>query len=324
MNTIKLMIVCLGVMLGATVSAQTVSMIPNWAVGDAVSYSFEQTDIKKADDDSSVDTKSMVLNLKVVDKNNDGYVINTTYQNPTSTDDMEQAMFKICENLSFDYKTDNSGKVIGLADSAKVVSDIKSRIEQVDKSDSTMASFVFMLQLAGAMMNDDMYLSGLLDKVGYIHSLNGLTLKSKKSIDRSTERATMFGFSAPITTHYTLKSAKGGFAQVKATSNAGNDVLLPAFLNFSMEMAQGVMTGMSGLFQDEKEDADMDQIMEQQRLELENKFKENFDLVITDEFKYSYDQSSQWISSMSGTTLVKGKVNGSNVEATIQINLEKK
>ena len=318
------MIVCLGVMLGATVSAQMVSINPNWEVGDAASYSFEQAEIKKADEDSSVDTKSMILNLRVVEKNSDGYVINTTYQNPTSTDDMEQAMFKICENLSFDYKTDNSGKVIGLADSAKVVSDIKSRIKQVDKSDSTMASFVFMLQLAGAMMNDDMYLSGLLDEVGYIHSLNGLTLKSKKSVDRSTERATMFGFSAPITTHYTLESAKGGFAQVKATSNVGNDVLLPAFLNFSMEMAQGVMTGMSGLFQDEKEDADMDQIMEQQRLELENKFKENFDLVITDEFKYSYDQSSQWISSMSGTTLVKGKVNGSNVEATIQINLEKK
>ena len=229
MNTIKLMIVCLGVMLGATVSAQMVSINPNWEVGDAASYSFEQTEIKKADEDSSVDTKSMILNLRVVEKNSDGYVINTTYQNPTSTDDMEQAMFKICENLSFDYKTDNSGKVVGLADSAKVVSDIKSLIKQIDKSDSTMASFVFMLQLAGAMMNDDMYLSGLLDEVGYIHSLNGLTLKSKKSVDRSTERATMFGFSAPITTHYTLESAKEGFAQVKATSNAGNDVLLPAF-----------------------------------------------------------------------------------------------
>ena len=342
MKTIKsIMTVCLGFMLSTTISAQMASVTPNWEIGDKVSYSFEQKSTSKSGKISIDNIKSIDLDLKVVDKNNDGYIINASYQNLTSSNAMEQAFFGLCRNLSFDYKTDISGKLIGLADSAKVVSDIKS-LYQINKSDSTMVSLSFFIQFAGAMMSDEMYLIGLLDEVNYIHTVNGLTLNSKKKADYSMKKKTTFGFDVPVTTHYTLKSVKDNIATVTSVSNVKEDEFTAAFINFALGMTQKMFEGMSNLCQKKEEDNinegkndesnseftfqrfDDDNFLEKQRSEIEKNLSDKFDLKMSDSFTYSFDQSTQWLLSMNGSLTIKGKVDGQKANSITQIKIVKK
>lgn len=314
----------MGLMLNAAISAQTVSTIPNWKTGDKASFSVEQKDTKKSEGQSSTSVKTVTLNLKVVDKKADGYVINAAYQNPktSSEDQMEQALFKVYEKLSFDYKLDASGKVVGLADSTKTISTMKGLMDEAAKTDKTLA---FLFQMMGSMMSDDMYLAGILDEVTYIHSLDGLTLESKKTVDQTASKSTMFGFSVSAPNHYTLESVNGNIANVKCTAEVGNDILLPAFVDFSIEMAKGFMNGMSGLLQtNDQKEVDMDKVMKEQRAEIENKIKDKFDLKISDKFNYSFDKSTQWITSMTGTSTLKGKVEDKDADVTTQITIKKK
>lgn len=225
MGKIKsLLVSCVSLLSAMTISAQTVSFMPNWKPGDKASYSFVQKEIKKLGTESATVEKSAVLNLKVVKKDANGYVMNATYENPVEkgADEMSAALFKLNDGLSFDYKLDASGKLIGLADSTKVIADLKGLMEKAAKDNPSIG---VLLQLTGASMSDDMYLAGLLDEVGYIHSLNGLELTAKKTIDKNADKATMFGFSVNAPYHYTLQSVNGNLANVKSSAEIGNDVI---------------------------------------------------------------------------------------------------
>ena len=241
-----------------------------------------------------------MLNFKVVKKDANGYVMNATYENPVEkgSDEMSAALFKLNDGLSFDYKLDASGKLIGLVDSAKVIADLKGLMEKAAKDNPSIG---VLLQLTGASMSDDMYLAGLLDEVGYIHSLNELELTAKKTIEKNADNATMFGFSVNVPYHYTLQSVNGNLANVKSSAEIGNDVIMPAFIDFSIQMTLGVMNNLSSMFAKEgDEKVDMNQVIQQQRADIEKKIKETFDLKMVDNYTYSFDKSNQWISSMSG------------------------
>ena len=319
----SLLVACVSIVSAMTISAQTVSFSPNWKSGDKVSYSFAQKEIKKSGAESSTVEKSAVLNLRVVSKTADGYTMNATYENPVEkgSDEMSAALFKLNDGLSFDYKLDASGKLIGLVDSAKVVSNLKGLMEKAAKEDQTLA---FILQFASASMSDDMFLAGLLDEVSYIHSLNNLNLEPKKTVEQKNNKTTIFGFSVLAPYHYTLQSVNGNVANVKCTADINNDVIMPAFVDFSIQMMSGVMNNLSAMFAKEGEQkVDMNEIM-QQRAEIEKKFKETFDMKITDNFTYSYDKSSQWMTSIGGSSVIKGKAEDKNIDVTTEIKITKK
>lgn len=320
----SLLVSCVSLLSAMTISAQTVSFTPNWKQGDKASYSFAQKEIKKSGTESATVEKTVVLNLKVVSKNANGYVMNATFENPVEkgSDEMSAALFKINDGLSFDYKLDASGKLIGLADSAKTIADLKGLMEKVAKDNPSMG---LVLQLVGSSMSDDMYLAGLLDEVGYVHSLNGLELTSKKTIDKNADKATMFGFSVNAPYHYTLQSVNGNIVNVKSSAEIGNDLIMPAFIDFSIQMTLGMMNSLSSVLSKEgDEKVDMNQELQKQRAEIEKKFKETFDLKMVDNYTYSFDKSNQWVSSMNAKNTIKGKANENNVDVTIEIKMKKK
>lgn len=320
----SLLVACMSLFSAMTISAQTVSFTPNWKQGDKASYNFVQKEIKKSGAESATVEKSAVLNIKVVSKSANGYVMNATYVNPVEkgSDEMSAALFKLNDGLSFDYKLDASGKLIGLADSAKVIADLKSLMDKAAKDNPSMAT---ILQLVGASMSDDMYLAGVMDEVGHIHSLNGLELTAKKTIDKNADKSTMFGFNVNVPYHYTLQSVNGNVANVKCSAEIGNDIIMPAFVDFSIQMTLGVMNNLSSLLAKEgDEKVDMNQIMQQQRAEIEKKFNETFSLNMVDNYTYSFDKSTTWISSMSGKNTIKGKYENNNIDVTIEIKLTKK
>lgn len=72
------------------------------------------------------------------------------------------------------------------------------------------------------------------------------------------------------------------------------------------------------------EKVDMNQVIQQQRAEIEKKFKETFDLKMEDNYTYSFDKSNQWISSMSGKNTITGKYENNNIDVTIEIKMTKK
>lgn len=319
----SLLVVCVSILSAMTISAQSVSFSPNWKSGDKVTYSFAQKEVRKSGAESSTVEKAVVLNLKVVSKSADGYIMNATYENPVEkgSDEMSAALFKLNDGLSFDYKLDASGKLIGLVDSAKVVSDMKELMEKAAKVDQSLA---LALLFAGASLSDDMYLAGLLDEVCYIHSLNNLTLEPKKTVEQKNNKTTIFGFSVLAPYQYTLQSVNGNVVNVKSSAVVNNDVIMPAFVDFSIQMMSGVMNNMSAMFAKEGEQkVDMNEIMKQ-RTEIEKKFKETFDMKITDNFTYSYDKSTHWMTSVSGSSVVKGKAEDKNIDVTTETKITKK
>lgn len=325
MGKIKsLLVSCVSLLSAMTISAQTLSFMPNWKPGDKASYSFVQKEIKKSGTESATVEKSAVLNLKVVKKDANGYVMNATYENPVEkgSDEMSAALFKLNDGLSFDYKLDASGKLIGLVDSAKVIADLKGLMEKAAKDNPSIG---LVLQFVGASMSDDMYLAGMLDEVGYIHSLNELELTAKKTIEKNADKATMFGFSVNAPYHYTLQSVNGNIANVKSSAVIGNDMIMPAFIDFSIQMTSGMLNTLSSLMAKEgDEKVDINQEIQQQRAEIEKKFKETFDLKMEDNYTYSFDKSNQWISSMSGKNTITGKYENNNIDVTIEIKMTKK
>ena len=254
--------------------------------------------------------------MKVVAKNSDGYIINATYHDLASDDEIQQALYTATENFSFDYKVDNSGRIMGLADSAKAIQDAKLMVEQASKSNP-------ILLFASQMMTDDMYLKGLLDEVAYIHSLNGYTLDFNKAVEYQSKKNTTYGFDVTASNFYTIESAKDNVINVKSTSETGNDILLPAFVEFSVEMAKGVMDGMSSLIESEEGSLDMEKMMEKQRLEIE-KMMEGTDIKMTDSFNYSFDQSTQTLLFLVGTNTLIGRIGTDNVNTITEITVKKK
>lgn len=323
-NMKTLMVSCLTLLLSTTISAQNVSLVPNWKPGDNVGYKFVQKDIKKSGTQSSTEEKSMDINLKVVDRTSDGYTLNATFSNLSSngSDEMTALLLKLTEGYSFDYKLDASGKITGLADSTKAIADMKAMMDKAAKEDKTIA---FLVQMMSATMTDDLYLSGILDEVNYIHSLNSVDFAGKKTADQTMKKGTIFGFSVDAPYHYTLQSVNGNYANIKTSAEISNDLLMPAFVDFSIKMTVGMMNGLSGLFQKEGEEkVDMNKIMQEQRAELEKKFKETFDLKIVDNYTCSYDKSTQWLHSMNGSSSIKGKSEDKVIDATTQVTIKKK
>lgn len=90
-------------------------------------------------------------------------------------------------------------------------------------------------------------------------------------------------------------------------------------------MTLGVMNNLSSMFAKEgDEKVDMNQVIQQQRADIEKKIKETFDLKMVDNYTYSFDKSNQWISSMSGKNTIKGKSENNNIDVTIEIKMTKK
>ena len=101
---------------------------------------------------------------------------------------------------------------------------------------------------------------------------------------------------------------------------------MPAFIDFGIQIASSVMNNLSALFQNEedKEKVDMNTIIQQQRDEFEKKYKESFDLNITDTFNYALDSSSKWLNSLSGTSTISGKAENNDVNVVTEIKITKK
>ena len=311
-------------MLCMTISAQTVSLVPNWNKGDKASFNYEQKEAKVSGGEVSNVVTSIVINLKVVNKDANGYTINASFANPkqTGADEMTAALFKIYDGLSFDYKLDATGKLIGFADSAKVLAEMTEIYKKLTKDYPILA-------LGLGLMGDtssDVYLAGLLDEVAYIHSLNGMTLEINKTVEIKDDKATTFGFAVPASYKYTLESVKGNIANVSCSSILKNEDIMPAFIEFGIQIASNVMKNLSSMLQDEgsKDKVDMDNLIQQQRGEIEKKYKESFDLNITDNYKYSFDNTSKWITSFSGISIIKGKAESNAVNAVTEIKITKK
>ncbi|MBQ8055764.1 MAG: hypothetical protein IJ270_02985, partial [Paludibacteraceae bacterium] len=145
----------------------------------------------------------------------------------------------------------------------------------------------------------------------------------KNTIEYPIKKSTMFG---PIaaSNNYTLESVKGNIVNVKSTSVMENDILIPALVDFSMEKIKGIKDGMSGLIQSKDENMDEKKFMENQRIEIEQNIKQNFDLTMMDKFKYSYNKSTQWIASLEGITTLKGKVKDKDTNVVTEITIKKK
>ena len=320
----NLILSCLSMMLCMTISAQTVSFVPNWKKGDKVSFNYEKKETKKSGDETSIITASLVINLTVVNKDANGYTLNASFANPkqSGSDKMAAALFKIYDEITFDYKLDATGKLIGLADSAKVIAVMKEIYKKISKDDP-MVSLGLGLMGGGAQ---DIYLTGLLDEIALIHSLNGITLEPNKTVEVKKEISTSFGFNIPASYNYTLESAKGTIANVKCSSNLTNEDIMPAFIDFGTQIASSMMNNLSALFQNEedKEKVDMNTIIQQQRGEFEKKYKESFDLNITDTFNYALDSSSKWLNSLSGTSTISGKAENNDVNVVTEIKITKK
>lgn len=92
----SLILSCLSMMLCMTISAQTVSLVPNWNKGDKASFNYEQKEAKKQVVEASNVVTSLVINLKVVNKDANGYTMNASFANPkqTGADEMTAALFK--------------------------------------------------------------------------------------------------------------------------------------------------------------------------------------------------------------------------------------
>ena len=166
----------------------------------------------------------------------------------------------------------------------------------------------------------------MLDEIALIHSLNGITLEPNKTVEVKKEISTSFGFNIPASYNYTLESAKGTIANVKCSSNLTNEDIMPAFIDFGIQIASSMMNNLSALFQNEedKEKVDMNTIIQQQRDEFEKKYKESFDLNITDTFNYALDSSSKWLNSLSGTSTISGKAENNDVNVVTEIKITKK
>lgn len=325
MNKMKSLILsCLSMMLCMTISAQTVSLVPNWNKGDKASFNYEQKEAKKSGGEVSNVVTSLVINLKVVNKDANGYTMNASFANPkqTGADEMAAALFKIYDGLSFDYKLDATGKLIGFADSAKVLAEMTEIYKKLMKDYPILA-------LGLGLMGDsssDVYLAGLLDEVAYIHSLNGMTLETNKTAEIKGNKTTSFGFDVPASYKYTLESVKGNIANVSCSSLLKNEDIMPAFIEFGIQIASNVMKSLSSMLQEEgsKDKVDMDNIIQQQRSEIEKKYKETFDLNMTDNFNYSFDNTSKWITSLSGIKTIKGKAENNAVNVVTEIKITKK
>ena len=151
----------------------------------------------------------------------------------------------------------------------------------------------------------DIYLSGLLENVSYIHSLNGMTLKSNKTIETKGNKTFITDeFFVPATHKYTLESVKGNIVNVKCSSILNNEDIMPAYIEYGVQK-------LYSLFENSPEMIVMS--IQELQDEFEKEYKESFDLKITKIYHYSFDNSSKWLNSMSGTYTAKGKLRDNTI-----------
>ncbi len=312
MNKMKSLILsCLSMMLCMTISAQTVSFVPNWEIGDTASFYYEYRFSTESGGATFNDTTSVVINLKVVSKDENGYTLNASFVNFNRSGERNDTLLKKY-NITFDYKLDATGKLIGLADSTKVLADIKALHKEIAKDDST---FALVYEPMKEKLSDT-YLSGLLKNVSYIHSLNGMTLKSNKTIETKGNKTFITDeFFVPATHKYTLESVKGNIVNVKCSSILNNEDIMPAYIEYGVQK-------LYSLFENSPEMI----VMSIQELQdgFEKEYKKFFDLNITEIYHFSFDNSSKWLNSMSGTYTAKGKKYGNDVDNVTEITITKK
>lgn len=320
-----LLVSCMTFFAGMTISAQTVSILPNWKVGDKANYLYEE---KEGADGGAVVERSCNLLLKVTKKDANGYVINATYSNAVEkgSDETTAKLFQLNNGVSFDYKLDAKGNLLGIADTAKAVADIKQLWKKAAQEDKMIALVMAMM---GESMSDDLLLTGLMEEVGNIHSLYGAELKAKQPVTQNKAVQTPFGFSVESPCKYTLETVKGNIANVKSESLLKNDDILPKLIDFTLEMTAGMMDGLAAMFQENKdnkegEKIDMNKIMQEQRGEIEKKVKDSYDINIKSDWNYSFDNSSKWISAITGYTVTSGKADGKDVKKTTTVKVTKK
>lgn len=308
---------CLCVMFGSTIFAKTVSFKPDWEIGDKADFSVEQKTIKNNGPQSSTSEVSFNLGLKVVAKDANGYTLNATFDHMASKDldDMDAMLLKLAEGMSFDYKLDANGLLLGLVDSAKVRSDMKTMFDSVAKNDSIMASWLQILSYSGG---DDIYLMGSLDKIAVIHSLNGLELSTNKPFQLNTVKSTLFGFDVTTPTTYLLESVNSNVANVKSTTYIGIDDILSPMVDLSMKMVSGIVSDLTP--QEVASSDDLNKI----RAEIEKTVKERINVSITQTCIFSYDKATQWVSSISGSYVLMEKKDGQEVNEITEVKITKK
>ncbi len=327
MNKMKSLILsCLSMMLCMTISAQTVSFVPNWKKGDKASFYYEKKETDKTGDETLNVKTTFVLNLKVVNKDANGYTINASFEDPKITpgSEEENALLLKKYKVSFDYKLDATGKLIGFADSTKVIAEIK-KLYKMSDSDDSMVSFLY--GLIGAL-SPEIYLSELMEEVVYIHALNEINLESKKNVEIKKEKrialsAYYKALDIPSTYKYTLESVKKNITNVKCSTILTNEDIKTAYIEDGIKTTSSILDD-PYIFQDEDYEDRLKTLIQERRAEYEEEYKESYDLNITDTFNYSFDNSSKWLNSLSATYTTKGKKEGKDVSDITEITISKK
>lgn len=317
MNKMKSVILsCLSMMLCMTISAQTVSFVPNWEKGDKASYYYEKKETVKRDDGTLYVETSFVLNLKVVSKDANGYTLNASFKNPKTNAPSDLLLY----NVSFDYKLDATGKLIGFADSAKVIDEIAKLYKKSNTDESAVDG---LFGLADVLLPEIIYLSQLMEEVAYIHSLNEINMESSKTVEikKSTVRFIYTEIDIPTTYKYTLESVKKNIANVKCSTILTNEDIKAYIEDKIKKFEDEIKTlDLASYYGDEI----INTLVQEQRAEYEEEYKEYFDLNITNTYNYSFDNSSKWLNSLSATYTTKGKKDGNDVDNVTEITITKK
>ena len=102
---------------------------------------------------------------------------------------------------------------------------------------------------------------------------------------------------------------------MKCSSILNNEDIMPAYIEYGVQK-------LYSLFENSPEMI----VMSIQELQdgLEKEYKEFFDLNITEIYHFSFDNSSKWLNSMSGTYTAKGKKYGNDVDNVTEITITKK